>query len=327
MSQNIIFHKKKKIKINDILSVLKLKKVSSIYNKVINDIKPLDLAKKNDITFFHSIRYKKILNKTKSKYILISFKHSNLVSSKNNLIIVKNVLVSLAQITNLLYPESLDDNTDINLSLLKSNNKYKNLMFGHNVLIGKNVQLGKSCKIGHNSIIESNVKIGNNCIIGSNVILKNSVIGNDVRIMDGAIIGKKGFGFFPGKKINIRYPHIGLVMIGNNVEIGCNNTIDRGSISNTVIGDNTFLDNQIHIAHNVQIGKNCVITAQVGFAGSSTIGSSVSIGGQAGISGHLIIGNNVQIGGGSGVIKNIPDNSKVMGYPAKDVRSFIKESK
>ena len=327
MSQNIIFHKKKKIKINDILSVLKLKKVSSIYNKVINDIKPLDLAKKNDITFFHSIKYKKILNKAKSKYILISSKHSNLVSSKNNFIIVKNVLVSLAQITNLLYPESLDDNTDINLSLLKSNNKYKNLMFGHNVLIGKNVQLGKSCKIGHNSIIESNVKIGNNCIIGSNVILKNSVIGNDVRIMDGAIIGKKGFGFFPGKKINIRYPHIGLVMIGNNVEIGCNNTIDRGSISNTVIGDNTFLDNQIHIAHNVHIGKNCVITAQVGFAGSSKIGNEVSIGGQAGISGHLNIGNNVQIGGGSGVIKNIPDNSKVMGYPAKDIRSFIKESK
>ncbi len=327
MSQNIIFHKKKKIKINDILSVLKLKKVSSIYNKVINDIKPLDLAKKNDITFFHSIKYKKILNKAKSKYILISSKHANLVSSKNNLIIVKNVLVSLAQITNLLYPESLDDNTDINLSLLKSNNKYKNLMFGHNVLIGKNVQLGKSCKIGHNSIIESNVKIGNNCIIGSNVILKNSVIGNDVRIMDGAIIGKKGFGFFPGKKANIRYPHIGLVMIGNNVEIGCNNTIDRGSISNTVIGDNTFLDNQIHIAHNVHIGKNCVITAQVGFAGSSKIGNEVSIGGQAGISGHLNIGNNVQIGGGSGVIKNIPDNSKVMGYPAKDIRSFIKESK
>ena len=327
MSQNIIFHKKKKIKINDILSVLKLKKVSSIYNKVINDIKPLDLAKKNDITFFHSIKYKKILNKTESKYILISFKHSNLVSSKNNLIIVKNVLVSLAQITNLLYPESLDDNTDINLSLLKSNNKYKNLMFGNNVLIGKNVQLGKSCKIGHNSIIESNVKIGNNCIIGSNVILKNSVIGNDVRIMDGAIIGKKGFGFFPGKKANIRYPHIGLVMIGNNVEIGCNNTIDRGSISNTVIGDNTFLDNQIHIAHNVHIGKNCVITAQVGFAGSSKIGNEVYIGGQAGISGHLNIGNNVLIGGGSGVIKNIPDNSKVMGYPAKDIRSFIKESK
>ncbi len=118
-----------------------------------------------------------------------------------------------------------------------------------------------------------------------------------------------------------------MVIIGNNVEIGCNNTIDRGSLSNTMIGENTYLDNQIHIAHNVQIGKNCIITAQVGFAGSAKIGNKVMIGGQAGISGHLNIGNNVQIGGGSGVIKNIPDNSKVMGYPAKNIRSFIRESK
>tara|TARA_B100000686_G_scaffold58732_1_gene63067 strand:- start:678 stop:1034 length:357 start_codon:yes stop_codon:yes gene_type:complete len=118
-----------------------------------------------------------------------------------------------------------------------------------------------------------------------------------------------------------------MVLIGNNVEIGCNNTIDRGSLSNTVIGNNTFLDNQVHIAHNVKIGSNCVITGQVGFAGSSSIGNKVMIGGQAGISGHIKIGNNVQIGGGSGVIKNIPNNTKVMGYPAKNIRNFLKENK
>ena len=118
-----------------------------------------------------------------------------------------------------------------------------------------------------------------------------------------------------------------MVIIKDNAEIGCNNTIDRGSISNTIIGKNTFLDNQVHIAHNVNIGENCIITGQVGFAGSSSIGSNVLIGGQAGISGHLNVGNNVQIGGGSGVIKNIPDNTKVMGYPAKDIRRFLKENK
>ena len=118
-----------------------------------------------------------------------------------------------------------------------------------------------------------------------------------------------------------------MVIIADNVEIGCNNTIDRGSLSNTIIGKNTFIDNQVHIAHNVNIGSNCIITGQVGFAGSSTIGNRVLIGGQAGISGHLKIGNNVQIGGGSGVVKNIPDNSKVMGYPAKDIRKFLKENK
>ncbi len=114
-------------------------------------------------------------------------------------------------------------------------------------------------------------------------------------------------------------------MIVDNAEIGCGSTIDRGSISNTIIGKNTYLDNQIHIAHNVKIGNNCIIAGQVGFAGSSTIGNNVMIGGQAGISGHLKIGNNIQIGGGSGVIRNVDDNSKVMGYPAKDLKKFIKE--
>ena len=115
--------------------------------------------------------------------------------------------------------------------------------------------------------------------------------------------------------------------IGENSEIGSGTTIDRGSMSNTIIGKNTFLDNQIHIAHNNKIGDNCIIAGQVGFAGSSVIGNNVMIGGQAGVSGHLKIGNNVQIGGGSGVINDIPDNSKVMGYPSKELRKFLKDNK
>ena len=118
-----------------------------------------------------------------------------------------------------------------------------------------------------------------------------------------------------------------MVIIKDFVEIGSNSTIDRGSLSNTVISENTFIDNQVHIAHNVEIGKNCIITAQVGFAGSAKIGNSVHIGGQAGISGHLRIGDNVKIGGGSGVINSLADNSRVMGYPAKDIRIFLKRNK
>ena len=116
-------------------------------------------------------------------------------------------------------------------------------------------------------------------------------------------------------------------MIDDNSEIGCGTTIDRGSLSNTVIGKNTFLDNQIHIAHNNKIGNNCIIAGQVGFAGSSSLGDNVMIGGQAGISGHLKIGNNVHIGGGSGVVNDIADNTKVMGYPAKNLRAFLKENR
>ena len=233
----------------------------------------------------------------------------------------------MANVTELFYPDSLNDQFENKYLKDISKKKYINVKFGLNVIIGENVKIGKNSSIGHNTIIESNVVIGNNCHIGSNVIIKKTLVGNNVSILDGAVIGKKGFGFFPNKNKNIKYPHIGMVIIGDHVEIGCNNTIDRGSLSNTIIGENSFLDNQVHIAHNVQIGKNCIITGQVGFAGSSKIGNNVMIGGQAGVSGHLKIGNNVKIGGGSGVIKNIPDNTKVMGYPAKEIKKFIMENK
>jgi UDP-3-O-[3-hydroxymyristoyl] glucosamine N-acyltransferase len=194
-------------------------------------------------------------------------------------------------------------------------------------LINQSAIIGSNCSIGHNTIIEKNVSIGDNCSIGSNTIIRNTLMKKNVKILDNCIIGKHGFGFFPSNKINVRYPHIGIVLIEENCEIGCGSTIDRGSMSNTHIGKNTYLDNQIHIAHNVKIGENSIIAGQVGIAGSSVIGSNVRIGGQAGISGHLKIGNNVEIAGGSGVIKDIPDNSKVMGYPAKNIREFLKANK
>tara|TARA_B100001758_G_C18361488_1_gene586002 strand:- start:50 stop:1036 length:987 start_codon:yes stop_codon:yes gene_type:complete len=323
---NLFFMKRKKIFLFDILKILKIKKIKNHKNTLINDIKTLDQAKKNDISFLHSSKYKNIIKLSKSDYIITTENLSKNIPMSKKKIIVNNVLLSVAKITEYMYPDSINDNYEKNFINIDKNNIYKNIKFGKNVLIGKNVKIGKNSLIGHNSIIESNVQIGKNCNIGSNVIIKKSIIGNNVSILDGSVIGKKGFGFFPSKKKNIRYPHIGMVIVGNNVEIGCNNTIDRGSLSNTIIGDNCFLDNQVHIAHNVKIGKNCVITAQVGFAGSSIIGDNAMIGGQAGISGHLKIGHNVQIGGGSGVIKNIPSNTKVMGYPAKDIKTFIKEN-
>lgn len=321
---NSFFKKKTNIKINDILDKLNLKKERD--NIRINDIKELHEAKKNDITFFNSIKYLDSLKKTTSKLIITNNKFKNFIPKNIRVLLVKNVLLSVSSIASIFYPNALDDTFDSSVKIVDKK-KFNKLSVGLNVLLGKNVKIGKNCSIGHNTIIEQNVVIGNSCKIGSNVLIKNSVIGNNTNILDGAIIGKKGFGFFPGENKNIRYPHIGSVLIGNDVEIGCNNTIDRGSLSNTIIGDGTFLDNQVHIAHNVKIGKNCIITGQVGFAGSSSIGNRVMIGGQAGISGHLKVGDNVQIGGGSGVIKNIPSNTKVMGYPARNIRIFLKDSK
>ena len=299
----------------------------NISDAQINDIKDLSSSQINEITFFHSKKYIDLAKSTKASFCLTTENLMSILPKTCKPIISNKVLLHTAQLTKIFYPESVTDNFDNTVQDITNTVHKDKVEFGKNVLIGKNVSIGSNCLIGHNTIIEKNVSIGDNCVIGSNVIVRNSLIKNNVHILDGCVIGKKGFGFFPDKNSNFRFPQVGIVMIDDNAEIGCGSTIDRGSLSNTIIGKNTYLDNQIHIAHNVKIGENCIIAGQVGFAGSSSLGNNVMIGGQAGISGHLKIGNNVQIGGGSGVIKDIPDNTKVMGYPSKDLKKFIRENK
>tara|TARA_Y100000590_G_scaffold315980_1_gene357346 strand:- start:794 stop:1780 length:987 start_codon:yes stop_codon:yes gene_type:complete len=327
MLKNTFFNNKGPFKIDKLLLLAGLPNPKKYKKIKIFDVREISVANGKEITFFNSIKYKVHATKTKAAFCVTTQNLKIFLPKNCHPIIAENVLLTVAKITKIFYPDSINDNFDKNLKLIEKTSFKKKVDYGKNVLIGKNVKIGKNVLIGSNTIIESNVIIDNNCSIGSNVILRKSIIKNNVKILDGCIIGKKGFGFFPDKKNNFRYPHIGCVIIDEYSEIGCGSTIDRGSISNTIIGKNTFLDNQVHIAHNVKIGNNCIIAGQVGFAGSTTVGNYVMIGGQAGISGHLKIGNNVHIGGGSGVIKDIPDNSKVMGYPAKDLKEFIKENK
>ncbi len=324
---NPFFENKGPFRIDDILNSTNINNKFNYTETKIFDVKDLVTASNKDITFFHSKKYETVASNTKAAYCVTTKKLLNILPKNCKPIEVDNVLISTAMITKFFYPDSVTDDFDSQIENIEKTPLHKSIKHGQNVLLGKNVKIGINCLIGHNSIIESNVIIGDNCSIGSNVIIRNTFIKNNVSILDGCVVGKKGFGFSPNNNGNIRYPHIGIVIIENNCEIGCGSTIDRGSLSNTVIGKNTFLDNQVHIAHNNKIGENCIIAGQVGFAGSSTLGNNVMIGGQAGISGHLNVGSNVQIGGGSGVIKNIPDNSKVMGYPAKDLKKFIIDNK
>ncbi len=308
-------------------------KISKIFQNIskkndfkLNEIKPLHSAGKFDLSFFDNIKYKSQCAKTKAGACITTDKLATFLPDKTLVIPVKNVFFELVKILNILYSKADKEYPDLTLSN-PPKQKYKSVIFGKNTLVGKGVQIGKNTIIGSNSIIEHNVRIGKNCIIGSNLIIKNSIIGDRVNIQDGNKIGQKGFGFIPVKGKNIKFPHIGRVIIEDDVEIASGCTIDRGSVDDTVIGKNTYLDNQVHIAHNVKIGSNCMIAGQVGFAGSSIIGDNVSIGGQAGISGHLNIGNKVKIGGGSGVVKDIEDNQIVMGYPAVPLKDFIKKNK
>ena len=316
---NSNFFERKKITIKKIFPKVKFQN-----NFIIKDIKPLISANQNDISFFDSLIYKEDALNTKASVCITTEKLSKFLPKRTCPVLVKNVLLELAKTLKKLYPKADIDYPDFTLKK-PSIKIYKSVKFGNNVLIGKNVKIGKNSEIGANTIIEKNVVIGKHGIIGSNVIIKNSIFGERVVIQDNCKIGQKGFGFIPVKDNNIKFPHIGRVIISDNVELASGCTIDRGSVDDTSIGKNTYLDNQVHVAHNVKIGSNCMIAGQVGFAGSTKVGNNVSIGGQAGISGHLIIGNNVKIGGGSGVVKDIGDNQIVMGYPAVPLKEFLKK--
>ncbi len=317
----IFFFKKKRKTLKDLFPKIKIRK-----NFKIENIRPLHKAGEGDISFFDSINYKEFAKNTKASACITNEKIEKFLPSNTQRIIVKNVLFELSKILKIIYPSSDVDFCDKSLKNPKKK-LFKEVFFGNNVLVGNNVKIGRNSQIGSNSIIEQNVRIGKNCIIGYGVILRNSILEDNVVIQDNCKIGQKGFGFIPLKGKNFKFPHIGRVIIKNNVEIASGCTIDRGSVDDTIIGENTYIDNQVHIAHNVQIGSDCMIAGQVGFAGSSKLGNNVKIGGQAGISGHLKIGNNVKIGGGSGVVKDVSDNEIIMGYPAKPLKEFLKSNK
>jgi UDP-3-O-[3-hydroxymyristoyl] glucosamine N-acyltransferase len=326
VSNNFFFKNKGPFSIKKIIETCGGKAPSEVFSNIkIQDIIDLFRAKENEITFLNSIKYKEKSLKSKATACITNKNLTKCLPENCIKIIVDNVLLSAAKVSKLFYPESDFDHLDQTLiSSEQIKDKYINVKFGKNVLIGDNVQIGRNTVIGNNSTIEHDVRIGENCSIGSFVVIKNSVLENEVHIKDGVKIGSKGFGFIPDKSKNFRIPHFGKVLLKKGVEIGSGTTIDRGSISDTVLGENTFVDNLVQIGHNVKVGNNCMIVSQVGISGSTVIGDNVVIGGQAGISGHLKIGNNVKIGGNSGVIKDIPDNKKVMGYPTMDFKKFVK---
>jgi UDP-3-O-[3-hydroxymyristoyl] glucosamine N-acyltransferase len=203
---------------------------------------------------------------------------------------------------------------------------------GENAAVGPFAMIGDNAVIGNNVTIFENVSIGVGCTLGDdsvahpNVVIYDGVqIGRRCIIHAGAVIGSDGYGFATHGGKHYKIAQIGSVRIADDVEIGAGTTIDRAALGETVIGEGTKIDNLVHIAHNVKIGKHCLLVAQSGIAGSTELGDYVSVAGQAGISGHLKIGNRVQVAGGSAVTHDIPDGTKVMGFPAIPFREFARQ--
>lgn len=223
----------------------------------------------------------------------------------------------------------------------------QNVSIGPNVVISRNVEIGDNTKLVANSYVGAGSKIGNNCFFHPGVNLGDRVkVGNSVILHHGVSLGADGFSFVTENPDNIeqarkegaikeenvdqkifKIPSIGGVEIGDNVEIGANTTIDRGTIENTVIGEDTKIDDQVMIGHNCKVGKGCMIVSQVGIAGSCVIGDRVVIAGQAGLADHISIGNDSIVGPSAGVTKSFPEKSIIIGTPAMPRKEFIRQLK
>jgi UDP-3-O-[3-hydroxymyristoyl] glucosamine N-acyltransferase len=247
------------------------------------------------------------------------------IDTIKNQIVVKNPRKALAQVINLIYKPNLKSFTAQAVNRKNFFTPTNTIIVDSSASIGENTTIEEHSEIMANVSIGANCKIGKNCIVYPGVIIyDNTEIGDNVILQAGAKVGVDGFGYYFDNNKFHKIPHIGKVVIGNDVEIGANTCIDRGCLGATSIGNGTKIDNLTHIAHNTKIGEHTAITGLVAFMGGASVGNNVHIGGQAGIA-NVNVGNNVVIAAKSGVTKDIKDNSFVSGFPAWDHQKELRK--
>ena len=315
------YHTNLNISIADVARICNLNNINLDDKFKLGSFVRPNVADFDDLTFFSSNKYSSASN---AKYIITSNKLSNYTDDKKINLISQNLEIDIAKISNLFYRLK----TKVEISKLDKNKVGNNSNISKDSIIDKDVSIGDNFSIDHFSSIDHSCSIGNNVKIGKNVSICNAIIGDNVSIGDGTKIGQPGFGFsYDTENVPFKIFHIGRVILQNDVQISACCTIDRGSFNDTVIGEKTYIDNLVHIAHNVVIGNNCVIAGQCGFAGSANIGNFVQIGGQTGIGGHISISDYVKIAAKSGVIRDIGKGETVMGYPAVSINKYLKNYK
>ena len=295
-------------------------------NATVDAIAPLDRAGPGDLSFFAKERYSAQFAESRVGVVLISPELASAEGRAGTRIVVENPNDALLRVLPRLYrepaaPAGIHPTATIG----------RGAKVGANVSIGAGAVLGDGCSIGDGTMIGANVVVGAGVEVGARcklfpnvVVYPGSRLGDRVAIHAGSIIGSDGFGYVYRDNAHQKIPHIGRCILENDVEIGANTTIDRGSISDTVIGAGTKIDNLVQIAHNVRIGRLCLVVAQAGIAGSTVLEDGVVLGGQAGLGGHITIGRGARVAAQGGVFGDIPAGETWSGYPARPHKEALR---
>ncbi|BCA96600.1 UDP-3-O-acylglucosamine N-acyltransferase 2 [Legionella antarctica] len=295
---------------------------------MVSNIATLSAAQSDNLSMLHQKKYLKALKSSQAGACIIAPEYIGYAPQTMHLLVHQNPYKAYALVLQAFYPEQpFSSFTAPSAYISATATIGKECFIAHGAYIGENVSIGERCKIGVNAVIGDGVVMGDDCRIESSVSIAHSIIGNRVLVYAGARIGQDGFGFASDAQGHYKIPHRGGVLIGNDVEIGANTCIDRGSLENTVIEDWCRVDNLVQIGHNVTVGKNTIICGQVGIAGSSNLGEFVILSGKVGISGHLTIGNQANILVGSTVIQDVEPGARMGGYPAVSDRSWHKQTR
>jgi UDP-3-O-[3-hydroxymyristoyl] glucosamine N-acyltransferase len=297
----------------------------------VENVATLDEAGPHSLAFFDNVKYLDDLAATQALACFVPPRYAARVPPATVALVTPTPARDFARVLAQLYPDAVSPGAVFEskgespgADIHPEARLEPDVVVDPGAVIGPHAEIGSGTMIGANAVIGANVRIGRGCAIGPGASIANALIGNRVIIHTGVRIGQDGFGYIPGPNGHIKVPQIGRVIVQDDVEIGANTTIDRGSTRDTVIGEGTKIDNLVQIGHNVHIGRHCLIVAQAGIAGATELGDFVGVGGQAGFAGHLEIGHGAQIAAQSGVIDDLPAKARVGGTPARAFRAWLR---
>jgi UDP-3-O-[3-hydroxymyristoyl] glucosamine N-acyltransferase len=294
--------------------------------RLVEDVAPLEAAGPTDVTFLSNPKYTDAFTASRGGAAFVAEALVAKAPAGMALLISRDPYKAFARAVQAFYPaDAVVPGRAPSAVIDPSAVVPPDCAIAAHVVIEADARLGARCSVGANTVIGAAVELGDDCQIAANVTLSHCLIGARVVLHPGVCIGQPGFGFAPDLGAAVKIPQLGRVVIGDDVDIGANTTIDRGSGHDTVIGAGTMIDNLVQIGHNVELGRGCILASQVGISGSTKVGDFVLIGGQAGFAGHLTIGTGARIAGTAGVMRDVEPGATVIGSPAVPAVAFWRQ--